>query len=167
MLNLNRGGKAEFKWVVLLQLPGPQVRHRLSNQPGHGIWILESHGQGPDGARSENPCPRGDEEDAGFLPQPSPQWHQDRLDHAWVSPWEPSHASQGICFLFDPGKELNYFNFTTNLLLLYIVLTKILICHCSYQEFIFVPPSILHKVKWLIIDNKFCIVCETDFVHIL
>jgi hypothetical protein len=77
-----RGGQAECKRVVLLQLQGPQIRHRLPDQSGNNIWILESHGEGSYGGGSSDTRDRRDEKDFGVLSEQSSQWDQNWLDHA-------------------------------------------------------------------------------------
>lgn len=62
-----RGGKAERERVVLLQLPWPEVRHRVQDQPGDDDRVLESYRKRPDGGGSGNRGDCRDEEDAGVL----------------------------------------------------------------------------------------------------
>jgi len=68
--------------VVLLQLPGPQIRDGVSNKPSNHIRVLESNREGSDGGGSNHARGCRDEENAGVLPEQSSKWHQNRVDHA-------------------------------------------------------------------------------------
>ncbi|KAL5675539.1 hypothetical protein ACJX0J_011670, partial [Zea mays] len=87
-------GQADGERVVLLQLPGPQVRHGVAHQPRHQDGVLEGHRQGPRGAQPGHPRRRRHEEDARLLPGTRTQRRQVLLGHARVPPRLAAYATK-------------------------------------------------------------------------
>jgi len=81
-MNGHRGGEAECERVVLLQLPGPQIRDGVSNKPSNHFRVLESNRKGSNGAGSDHARGCRDEENVGVLQEQSSEWHQNWVDHA-------------------------------------------------------------------------------------